>query len=597
MTKNQLINILAKRAEALEKDSLLFFEDFIKLFSEKAVEGEIHFLRGVGHFFSYNGVLIDETKSGENIPAKGKKIKLVLFHETLEFIDDIYKALVIITPGEVEFEADKEEEYFSLSFGKPVISFPKKPDDFIITDHIRNLGIRASRLIKEMEYLDKRKVDEEIKVLKRKSLKFGTENSEKTTDEDSKNKDQSGSNIKASEQNSEKLTENDSTAFDLYYHSKFSQINRQDRGLPWGYSREVFGKKSDSTEGKDKTEKKKEYSDDSPRYTIENKSKDEKPASSVTGLTNPDSFQRVQKVNKQTEKETSFIDKSGKITNKKITEINIIPASPTEFSEVKSKNTTLETVSDKNQSTIDSFIQKSARKDFQIDKDPFTIRRKKIISMVLFLFVIASIFGIAYLVIQSGFLFTSNESENVVDVKRPPSVEIIERNDLIPVTYPYEKQTGQSTENGISSDALKEENKKVENKKVIETKIPNQKTEIKKDETPVVINKKPEIIPDEKPEVVNVKITPPVIENTETKTESSGNTSNTILRYKDYFVVQIGIYSSYALAESEAENFRNMGYNAIVETAQIGGETKYRLRVGDFTSFQQADRFSRKYSQ
>ena len=144
---------------------------------------------------------------------------------------------------------------------------------------------------------------------------------------------------------------------------------------------------------------------------------------------------------------------------------------------------------------------------------------------------------------------------------------------------------------------MKEENKKVENKKVIETKIPNQKTEIKKDETPVVINKKPEIIPDEKPEVVNVKITPPVIENTETKTESSGNTSNTILRYKDYFVVQIGIYSSYALAESEAENFRNMGYNAIVETAQIGGETKYRLRVGDFTSFQQADRFSRKYSQ
>ena len=108
MTKNQLINILAKRAEALEKDSLLFFEDFIKLFSEKAVEGEIHFLRGVGHFFSYNGVLIDETKSGENIPAKGKKIKLVLFHETLEFIDDIYKALVIITPGEVEFEADKD---------------------------------------------------------------------------------------------------------------------------------------------------------------------------------------------------------------------------------------------------------------------------------------------------------------------------------------------------------------------------------------------------------------------------------------------------------------------------------------------------------
>ena len=239
-----------------------------------------------------------------------------------------------------------------------------------------------------------------------------------------------------------------------------------------------------------------------------------------------------------------------------------------------------------------------------INKDPFVIRRRKIISLVTFLFIIASIFGVAYFVIQSGILFSSNESESVVNVKRPPSVEVIERNDLIPVSYPYDKQSEQSTVNGVSTNAFKvdnkiEGNKKEENKKVAETKSPNQKNEIKKEETPDVSIKKPEVIPDNNPEVVNVKITPPplVVEPTETKTESSGNTANTILRYKDYFVVQVGIYSSYSLADSEAENFRNMGYNAIVETAQIGGETKYRLRVGDFTSFQQADRFSRKYNQ
>ena len=381
-------------------------------------------------------------------------------------------------------------------------------------------------------------------------------------------------------------------------------MNRQDRGLPWDYSREAFGKKSESSESRDKTEKKIEQSEESKKFSVENKSTSGKPDSSEVKLTNTDSFQRVQKVIKPTEKESSFVDKSGKITEKKTIVFNKVPASPGEFSEVKTKNTTLNKVSDKNYGTVESLFKESARKDMLIDKDPFVIRRRKIISLVTFLFIIASIFGVAYFVIQSGILFSSNESESVVNVKRPPSVEVIERNDLIPVSYPYDKQSEQSTVNGVSTNAFKvdnkiEGNKKEENKKVAETKSPNQKNEIKKEETPDVSIKKPEVIPDNNPEVVNVKITPPplVVEPTETKTESSGNTANTILRYKDYFVVQVGIYSSYSLADSEAENFRNMGYNAIVETAQIGGETKYRLRVGDFTSFQQADRFSRKYNQ
>ena len=603
MTKTQLINILAKRAEVQEKDSSLFFEDFIKIFSEKISEGEIHFLRGVGHFFRYSGIHFDETNSEKNIPPTGKKIKLILFHETLEFIDDIYKALVIIPPGEVEFDAAKDEEYFSLSFGKPVISFPKKPDDFLVTDHIRNLGIRASKLLKEMEYLDKRKTDEEIKVLKRKSLKFGADSTEKTVEDKKASDEQSENKIKSSEP-TEKLSGSDSSAFDLYYHSRFSQMNRQDRGLPWDYSREAFGKKSESSESRDKTEKKIEQSEESKKFSVENKSTSGKPDSSEVKLTNKDSFQRVEKVIKPIEKESSFIDKSGELTEKKTIVFNKVPASPGEFSEVKTKNTTLNKVSNKNYGTVESLFKESAQKDMLINKDPFVIRRRKIISLVTFLFIIASIFGVAYFVIQSGILFSSNESESVVNVKRPPSVEVIERNDLIPVSYPYDKQSEQSIVNGVSTDAFKvdnkiEGNKKEENKKVAETKSPNQKNEIKKEETPDVSIKKPEVIPDNNPEVVNVKITPPplVVEPTETKTESSGNTANTILRYKDYFVVQVGIYSSYSLADSEAENFRNMGYNAIVETAQIGGETKYRLRVGDFTSFQQADRFSRKYNQ
>ncbi len=591
MTKTQLINILAKRAEVIDKDSILFFEDFIKIFFEKINDSEIHYLRGVGHFYACRGVLVDETtpSSSKSSATLTKKIKLVLFHETLEFIDDIYKALVIIPPDEVLIEQNKEEEYFSLSFGKPVISFLKKPEDFQVTDHIRNLGIKASRILKEMEYLDKRKVDEEIKVLKRKSLKLGQDDATKSNETIKNNGDQSESNLNAPEVGSKKSSGKDSSnssAFDLYYHSKFSHRGREDRGLPWDYSREVFGRKPGDSENPDNKQTNKDFFEDPSKFSVENKKVDDKTLASENKLSSSESFKRVQKISNEATKESTFVNQSGELSHKKIIEFNKVPAPPGEFSEVKTKNTKLETVTDKNGGILENIFQKSADKDSVIDREPFAIRRKRIISIAAILFVVVSIIVIAYGVIESGILFPTDENQNnVITVKRPPSVEVIERDDLIPVTYPYEKQPDQLPVSGISPDAFKN---KVN--KTVESKNNNQKPEIKKESIPIVSNKKPEIIPEIKKE----KSIPPVVKEPIKETE---NTAHNIFPFQDYFVVEIGIYSVYSVADSEAEKYRNMGYNAVVESAQIGGETKYRLRVGDFTSIQQAERFSRKYRQ
>ncbi|MCP4566417.1 MAG: SPOR domain-containing protein [FCB group bacterium] len=69
------------------------------------------------------------------------------------------------------------------------------------------------------------------------------------------------------------------------------------------------------------------------------------------------------------------------------------------------------------------------------------------------------------------------------------------------------------------------------------------------------------------------------------------------------FVVQIGSYSSYEFAEMMAEKYRQREYPAFVVTADIGGETFYRLRVGVYETMEEAkqigellkDRYTAEY--
>ncbi len=156
---------------------------------------------------------------------------------------------------------------------------------------------------------------------------------------------------------------------------------------------------------------------------------------------------------------------------------------------------------------------------------------------------------------------------------------------MIPVSYPYEKQTETESISSIAPDAFEKPKEKI-----VEQKQVTQNIELDKKKTEPVVKQKSTVntekIPDRKIEETN--------QNTVKNNESIGLK---IFPYKDYFVVQVGSYSTFDNADTEAEKFRKLGYNAFVEVAQVSGKTVYRLRVGDFTSKEQAERFSRKYNQ
>ena len=71
----------------------------------------------------------------------------------------------------------------------------------------------------------------------------------------------------------------------------------------------------------------------------------------------------------------------------------------------------------------------------------------------------------------------------------------------------------------------------------------------------------------------------------------------------DGYVVQIGSYAHYDFAEMMAEKYRNREFPAFVVSADIGGETFYRLRIGVYETKEEAeqvgemlkDRYSAEY--
>ena len=76
---------------------------------------------------------------------------------------------------------------------------------------------------------------------------------------------------------------------------------------------------------------------------------------------------------------------------------------------------------------------------------------------------------------------------------------------------------------------------------------------------------------------------------------TSLNVGDNIFKYGNNFVVQVASYRASSISENEAGKYRNKGYNAFVEAAEIPNRgTWYRVRVGDFSSKEEALNFISK---
>ena len=158
------------------------------------------------------------------------------------------------------------------------------------------------------------------------------------------------------------------------------------------------------------------------------------------------------------------------------------------------------------------------------------------------------------------------------------NAKIVQRNFDIPVTYPYLPKVKETT----ISETIDSKNE-VQN-------TPPEKTEIGKDEQAKLEEKKVE---KEIPKQTVTETKEPVQQVIPTGTPL--NVGNNIYKYGNYFVVQVAAFRSSSISENEAGKYRNKGYNAFVEAAEIPERgTWYRVRVGNFSTKDEAQIFANK---
>ncbi|HQI40311.1 MAG: hypothetical protein B6D44_01015 [Ignavibacteriales bacterium UTCHB2] len=161
---------------------------------------------------------------------------------------------------------------------------------------------------------------------------------------------------------------------------------------------------------------------------------------------------------------------------------------------------------------------------------------------------------------------------------------VIKRDYDVPVTIPYSVQTEGNvlSESTVAPEEIKKE-------------------EVKKED--VVVNEKVEKQPETKIEKKEIKSEPPVkIPETKPFTPTTAltntkalNVGNNIFKYGDHYVVQVASFRSSSISENEAGKYRNKGYNAFVETAEIPERgTWYRVRIGNFATKEEAQNFINK---
>lgn len=145
----------------------------------------------------------------------------------------------------------------------------------------------------------------------------------------------------------------------------------------------------------------------------------------------------------------------------------------------------------------------------------------------------------------------------------------IERDFEFPVSYPYPKRVPK--ENLI--DNVFDLKKEIAAPPVVEETVKEivpPKEEIKK---PVVPSAKNSITPTGKGQMVAANI----------------------FKYHDSYVVQVAAFRSESIALNEAGKFGNKGYVSFVEEAVVNGKTWFRVRVGNFSNFEEAKKFASQF--
>lgn len=381
----------------------------------------------------------------------------------------------------------------------------------------------------------------------------------------------------------------------------------EDTTLPWSFGKKFYDKKVDhftpaGLKHKEQTETEKETSPESGTHKddLSGKKIDAEEALDAaieqsdiddSRLTKFREFEPVRSKLSVNERNKLSSDEQNRLRTfqKKLASATPSPAKTSpKFTEVKPKSEAYHLKNDikklkKKKKTPDLSTSESS---YERSYKPYRGNRTLLPAVMIISFVIV-VAGAIYVYFIKGSTSGKQHDKIVLNVNPPPDVNIINRDYEYAVTYPYEKVEPEIPVEGINPDVFVPD-KKPETKQVKQEENPVavkqeevKKEEIKKEEVKKEEPKKEETKTEVKPK------TEPVIEEEK---------SSRIFLYNNYYIVYVGSYSSYAVADREAERYFNEGYNAFVEVEEIPGKpTRYKLNVGDFTSEQFAREFESKY--
>lgn len=227
-------------------------------------------------------------------------------------------------------------------------------------------------------------------------------------------------------------------------------------------------------------------------------------------------------------------------------------------------------------------------------------QKKPIIWTLLSVFFVAGV-GITLYIYRFGVPpFVAEYLPKKPGFELPPIVAtVVERDYVIPVTYPYKKALNPADIPMIGIDStsiapvpqltvtsLKTDStvtiKKEENQGVTPVTKP-----VETDQKPTASNQKPPVSTEQKPPVSSQK--------TEQPSRGSELVKDNIFKEGEIYTVQVSSWKEKSVAEKEAARLNRLGYPAYVQSALIPGRgTWYRVRVGEFKTLQEAEEYSNK---
>ena len=201
--------------------------------------------------------------------------------------------------------------------------------------------------------------------------------------------------------------------------------------------------------------------------------------------------------------------------------------------------------------------------------------KKSRVPLLIVLFGSIVIIGMLYFYITQIKNISTKKAEPIAVLKTDKAT-LVERDFSVPVSYPYPKKEIEQTIETVKQDSV-----------IAETKadqVPSEKQVVIKQELKEPVQQK---------NIVDNKTLQQQKETFVTKAvENFERVAPNIFKYKDYYVVQVAAFRSNSIAENEAAKFRNKGYNAFVEKAEIQGMgVWFRVRVGNFPTLREAQEF------